>query len=301
MSETPLMPPEGGPATAGQLLRAARERQGLHISVLAASLKVSRRKIELMESDGYAELPDATFVRALALSMCRALKLDAGLVLAGLPPPHSHMLDPSRGLNRPFRHSEPGRWREISERRALSLPLLAALVLVVAGLALQFLPIDFSGLTAQWMREVSTSQAEASAPTEPQGAAGVVEGVRAAASSSGPAGADVIDTTPAPVASSSLLGVAASVPAPVSPSAASAPVGLLGLRASEASWVEVRDAQGQVIMARHLVAGEAVSLDGRLPLRLTVGNAAATQITFRGQAVSLSESTRENVARLELK
>ena len=75
---------------------------------------------------------------------------------------------------------------------------------------------------------------------------------------------------------------------------------LLGLRASETSWIEVRDARGEVLLARNLSAGESVSLDGALPLRVTVGNAAATQVSFRGQAVALAASTRENVARLEL-
>ena len=41
-------------------------------------------------------------------------------------------------------------------------------------------------------------------------------------------------------------------------------------------------------------------LDGALPLRVTIGNAAATQLAFRGQPVNLASRTRDNVARLEL-
>ena len=44
--------------------------------MLAASLKVTPRKLELIEANRFDELPDTTFVRALALSMCRALKVD---------------------------------------------------------------------------------------------------------------------------------------------------------------------------------------------------------------------------------
>ena len=72
-------------AGAGALLRAARERQGLHLAALAAQLKVAPRKLEALEADRYDELPDATFVRALAASMCRVLKIDPAPVLERLP------------------------------------------------------------------------------------------------------------------------------------------------------------------------------------------------------------------------
>ena len=47
--------------SAGAMLRAAREKRGLHIAALAASIKVSPRKLEALEADRYAELPDLTF------------------------------------------------------------------------------------------------------------------------------------------------------------------------------------------------------------------------------------------------
>jgi cytoskeleton protein RodZ len=57
--------------TAGRLLREARERQGLHIAALAASIKVAQKKLELLEADRFDALPDATFTRALAQTVCR--------------------------------------------------------------------------------------------------------------------------------------------------------------------------------------------------------------------------------------
>ena len=49
MSE--VAPPSAGPsapASAGALLREARERQGVHIAVLAAAIKVSPRKLDAL-------------------------------------------------------------------------------------------------------------------------------------------------------------------------------------------------------------------------------------------------------------
>jgi cytoskeleton protein RodZ len=75
----------------------------------------------------------------------------------------------------------------------------------------------------------------------------------------------------------------------------------LAIRVSETSWVEVQDGRGTMLLSRSVQPGESVGLDGAPPLRLTVGNAAGTQLVFRGQPVDLAASTRDNVARLELK
>ena len=99
--------------TAGGLLRLARERQGLHIAALAASIKVAPRKLDALEHDRYEELSGIIFTRALAQSVCRALRIDAKPVMALLPQPEAIELDPVRGtLNTPFRdkpsRDEPG-------------------------------------------------------------------------------------------------------------------------------------------------------------------------------------------------
>ena len=49
------------------------------------SLKVPVRKLEALEDDRYDLLPDAVFVRALASSVCRTLKIDPQPVLDRLP------------------------------------------------------------------------------------------------------------------------------------------------------------------------------------------------------------------------
>ena len=97
------------PDTAGSLLRKARQARGLHIAALAASIKVVPRKLELLESDQLDQLPDATFTRALAHTVCRTLKIDAAPILQLLPPPNGQRLDQvGGGLNTPFR-DRPGR------------------------------------------------------------------------------------------------------------------------------------------------------------------------------------------------
>ena len=60
------MPSNSAAPTAGALIRAERERRGVRIENLAATLKVSPGKLEALEADRHDELPGPAFTRALA-------------------------------------------------------------------------------------------------------------------------------------------------------------------------------------------------------------------------------------------
>jgi cytoskeleton protein RodZ len=290
--------------TAGELLRAAREQQGVHLAVLAASLKVAPRKLELLESNRYEELPDPTFARALALSMCRALKIDPEPVLVRLPQPHSHRFETmAGGLNQPFRDREAPGADGIDWRRFLTLPILAAAVLVVGAVVIYLAPPRMPS------SEKLPLPASAPASPEPEPAASVAAAPSAVAAGASAPAAPVVPAVPVPAAPlPDALAPAAAVPAApavaeaVPPEAAASAAGeALSLRAEAASWVEVRDRNNQVLLSRTLGAGETAGLDGTPPLRLVIGNAQGTRVSFRGQPVSLAPATKDNVARLELK
>ena len=97
-----------GAASAGRLLKQAREAQGLHLAALASAIKVSPQKLELLEADRYDQLLDATLTRALAQTVCRSLKIDAAPVLALLPRPGSNRLgEVGQNLNAPLNGLRP--------------------------------------------------------------------------------------------------------------------------------------------------------------------------------------------------
>ncbi len=290
-------------------MRAAREKRGLHIAALAASLKVPPRKLEALEADRYDELPDLAFTRALSQSVCRALKIDPQPVLALLPatPDTQRLAQVANGMQAPFNESAQdfklGAW--------LRHPVLWATVLIALGAgALAFAPQRWmdgvrhqfnvwtgqAGSSAEVVSSAGPSTAgtvsAANTVSEPTNTAATVAPVVAAPASTGMSAAQ---TTPA-------VETVHSAPPPAAASAAAdVPAGLLTLRASAASWVDVQDARGQSLLSRTLQAGETVGLDGALPLRVKVGNAAGMEVYFRGQAVDLTASTRDNTARLQLK
>jgi cytoskeleton protein RodZ len=288
------------------MLRAAREKQGLHIAALAAAIKVTPRKLDALENDRHEELPDATFVRALAQTVCRTLKIDAKPVLDLLPPAPSVALEPgSGGLGTPFRE-RPGRV-EPGLSPANVRPLVwAAAVLVLLALAVFFAPTSwwavFSG-AAPAAGDATPVALTAPAPlAAPAGVDAAATGATAASAAAG-AVPDAAPATPPQAAASQAMveTVFSAPPAEAAASGAAMAVsGILQIRCAEESWVEVRDARGQSLLSRNVQPGESVGLDGALPLRVTIGNAAATQLAFRGQPVNLASRTRDNVARLDL-
>ena len=304
MSDSQLSEPPQAAVTAGSLLRQARMAKGLHIAALATSIKVAPRKLELLESDRFDELPGATFTRALAQTVCRSLKIDAVPVLALLPLPADQSLSQmSLGLNAPFR-DRPGR-RVPSDLQFLKSPVvLGAAVLVVASGMLYLLPAGW--LSDATQRAMTGAEQMAATPAP----APVSEAASASVFEAAPAASTVVVETvqiasAASPAAASAPEASASVPAPAlvaTPAAAlpAATSGALLLRTSAESWVEVIDGRGSPLLSRMLQPGETVGLDGASPLRVKIGNASATQVSFRGRAVELTP-TRDNVAKLELK
>jgi cytoskeleton protein RodZ len=285
-----------GTATgAGAMLRAARERQGLHIAALAAAIKVSPRKLDALENDRWNELPDATFTRALAQTVCRTLKIDARPVLDKLPAAAAVALEPTdAGLNAPFR-DRPGRDEPGLAVAAIKPMVWGAALLMVAAVAVYFMPPGlFDGVRPGAAPQSAPAPvAVASAPVAvpvvalaPEAAASV-----SAAASAPQAGGETVFSAPAP----------AELAASAAPAGTAPPVaGVLQLRTSEASWMEVRDGRGSTLLSRTVMPGEAVGLDGVRPFSLVIGNAGATQLVYRGQVIDLAPRTRDNVARFEL-
>lgn len=294
---------EGGtPRTAGMLIRAAREREGLHLAVLAANIKVAPAKLEALEQNRIADLPNPTFARALAQSVCRSLKIDPRPVLALLPQVETPPLESALGkLNAPFQE-RPTR-SDVAPAWSTKPLFVAGGVLLVLAVVVALWPAD---LIDRWRSAAASSApALASAATAagsavaaalaPSTAASEVALAEPAATASSSASAAAL-AAPVTAAAPEPARVAASAPAPAATATAQVQVA-----ATASSWVEILDPQGQPVLSRTLRAGESVTVDGRIPLRVQVGNVAGTIITFRGQPVDLAPHTRTNVARLELR
>lgn len=324
--------PEPAPAgaapetqTAGALLRQAREAAGMHIGALAVSMRVPLKKLELLENDRYDQLPDPAFVRALASSVCRALKVNAEPILARLPQTDAPRLTPDgAGMNVPFQRPSDligaAWWSQLPKP-----VILVVLLLLVGVLTVLFMP-EAQQEEVQSTAAAPATQAAAEAALPP--AAPVQATPPAALSMAAPAmPVAAPPATPAPAApiplAASVTPPKATVPVPLpaqaapakpaevvarAPGAAPAPAtapnaagGVLVFKTRGTSWVEVTDAQGGVLLRRNLESGETVGVSGNPPLAVVIGRADATEVWLRGKPFPLQGVSSENVARFEVK
>lgn len=290
--------------TAGAWLRNARQQRGLHIAALAVMLKVPQAKLEALEADRFDLLPDATFARALATAMCRALKVDPTPVLSLLPSTRDREFDVRPGLNQPFRERGAGPI-DGGVLALVTRPVVwGPALLLIAAAALYWIP-------AGWLPERgdSTVAAAASGVSAPAASSPVVDFVpaplseSASASASAPAAAasaSLTQLTPEPVASAPLQVRDVPPPPQAAPSRAPSGGDVLRITATAESWVEVADAKGQLLISRVLREGEQQEFAGAAPYKLRVGNVRGTRLEWRGSAVDLAARSTSNVARLEL-
>jgi cytoskeleton protein RodZ len=301
MSEPANAPTAAATPSAGRLLREARERQGLHIAALAASIKVTPKKLELLEADHFDALPDTTFTRALAQTVCRALKIDSAPVLALLPPPLHHRLDhASQGLNAPFRERPGALVQRDGSTLTLSPVFWVTALILIAAVGLYFVPSGLLGMP-HWRSQAAASAADsAKAPAQGDAQAVATAPTAVSPAASGPLQLASASTLPSQEQVAVAAPSGAAEPA-AQPPAAAATSGMIQFRTTAASWVEVTDGNGRSLVARLVQPGETLDLEGAAPLRVRIGNASGTRVSFRGQPMELAAYTRDNVARLELK
>ncbi len=296
----------------GALLQEAREAAGIHIAALAGALKVPVAKLEALEADDCVVLPDAVFRRALASSVCRALKLDPAQVLALMPKAEaSRLAVGGGGLNASFKDGSEKSGRSFWVAQATRPLGWAVAVLLLGAVALVLFPRKAQVSDSPVVSPLPDPRGPvpaASQPLAPVLPAGMDAAPPAAlvpeAGTMVDAPAGALATAAAPKPLSALGPDGASLAASSAPTDAgqTVPVGTLAFRARGQSWVQVRDATGAVVFQRTLALGESASASSSaLPLSVVVGRADATEVFVRGAPLDIATLARENVARFEVK
>lgn len=304
-SEASTSPEAAAPMCGGALLKAARESQSMPIAALALALKVPVKKLEALEGDRFDLLPDIVFVRALAASICRSLKIDPAPILASLPNVTGvHLNSKAPAMSVPFR--APRDQMGASFRDQLSKPLIfVVLLLLLGGGVLVFAPLpqlaklSGSSLPDAFVESVQTAPVSGVAADVPIALADnfttVVDTPIAredlpTGTSQVPDKTEIVSLSAVP--SMPALGVSA---------ASSGASSLVVFTARGASWVEVIDSTGSVKLRKTLADGDVVSATGVAPLSVVVGRADVVDVQWRNKPVDLMPVARENVARFEVK
>jgi len=294
-------------ATAGQLLREARLKAGVHLAVLSVTLKVPVRQLEALEADEFDPGKGPVFYRGLASSVCRHLHVDPVPVLALLPQMASH-LEPLRSSIQPLATEDTGVIARLPWRQMVSSKVIwsAAFMLFLTG-ALLWLPSPTHWVWLEDVKSLMADEVVSKEVTEPIVVASVpLSGKTApsldASDASSVTTAQTTTLVTAPVAAPSSQATpampASALPAPAADPSVS-PEWVFS--ASGESWLEVRNAQKTVLWSGVLKAGESTRIQSPLPVSVVVGRAQVVTATLRGQPFDLKPHTQVTVARFEVK
>ena len=282
------------PVSPGAILRKAREGAGVSVEALAGAMKVPINKIEGLESDNYAALPDVIFARALAASICRIFGISSAPVLALMPKGGAHSLaSTAADINATFKDGSE-RPRRNSVIAHATRPLGVAVVVLLLGAAVfVLLPYrndspESAGAGSITYQPTAPDLPLEMAPPAESGLDGLVP----------PPDAGVPSVQSGPSAPQALAeGVAGK---PESAASMPSPSNVLEFTARGPSWVQVRDASKKVVFERTLAKGEIASASGMPPLRVVVGRADVIDVKVRGTQFELAGVAKDNIARFEV-
>lgn len=274
ISEAPSSVP--APIPVGSQLRAAREAARLSFDEVAHALKFSPRQIELLEADDYAALPGVTIVRGFVRSYARLLKLDPETLLrqleAALPRAPVEVRPPDNmGIA-----SQPRGLREFSP------VVTVAIVLLLAALLLALW--HFFGPAAPHATTMTSPATVTGQPLDTPTQASDQAANPVSTPGASPAAVPAGDTAMPPQAN---LAVDAAMPA-------------LRFVFADRSWVEVTDASRQLLHSGENPGGSQLTLTGRPPFDIVIGNASKVTLTYGEKNVDLTPHMRAEVARLTL-
>ena len=313
--------PQSAVVGVGEMLSATRESHGLSVADAAHALKLTQRQIEALECERFDLLPGAAFARGFLRNYARYLGIDPEPLLQALAQTDgvgAPELAPVCNAEGTMPASDGG-----LRPSALPIAVLAVLLLsaVVAGWYFDWFeqpretaesaqvmetPVAPAALTpvppaAHLAPVVIPDDAPADATAlnpaaAPGSGAPAATGAAGMTGSAGMTGAPMAVAPPL-VAEATKAAAADAAPADAEPAA---PPPQLVFRFTKESWVEVRDAAGEIIFARTNRAGTVQEVQGTPPFKLVVGNARSVTLEYGGKPVDLAPHTKISVARLTL-
>lgn len=266
------------PESAGARLRRERENQGLNLSDVARTLRLSEKQVVALEADDYAKLPGRTFVRGFIRNYARLVQLDPEPLMARLSfgqEEASHQIQaPSQKIS----------FSEHQEKPWLKWLLMTFAIVAVASWGV-----------LEWLGPVQPKSVAVSRTAVP------VAPLPPAVSVPPPVMPEPAADVPPPVTPAAVVAA----PVAEAPQTAAAPpvataLARLTMTFSGRAWVEVRDKNGKILHSQNNTTGTDQVVEGEAPLSLVIGNSANVKLIYKGQPVDLSSYAKADVARLTL-
>ena len=253
--------------TLGQWLVQARQAKGMSAQDVSSRSNRALRQIEALEADHLNTAGSANLLRAIVRHYAQVVGADPEEAVRHLPAEYQTAV-----ATAPVRAS---RVSEVvsSQGAPLKSPWIAKTWLVLLALIVM-------GLLAYWVLFSRLTQ-------KSDGAQKITE----------PNQVQVV-APPVPV----VEPAAVAAQAPTDATAGNAVSDGLNLKFKVASWVEIKDAKGTVLLSGTQEAGTEQTVSGELPLKVKVGNASQVEATWKGQPYDLKAaivSKSKDVAKID--
>jgi len=265
----------------GRALAAARNGLKLSIADVSQKIKYGVKQIAAIEADDYAKLPGTTIVRGMIRSYAKLVQLDPAPLLADLG---QHDIPPVVTVDLHTDEQEPffegGR-----KSNRIYVYLSVAALSAVAVVAYERYASPPSAVEVVKITPKAVTTEVAHAPPEPalapalaQVAPGEKEAQSADLRSQAP------EVQPAPPAVTGKVGG----------------TNRIRLEFDQMSWVEIKQANGKVLLSQLNPAGTMQLIEGVPPFDLVIGNAAKVRMKYNDTPVDLRPYFKVDVARLAL-
>ena len=260
----------------GRALEAARVALNLSVADVSQKIKYGVKQIAAIEADDYTKLPGTTIVRGMIRSYAKLVQLDPEPLLAELgqrdvPVPVS--VDLHTDEQEPF--FEGGK----KSNRVYGYLSVAALIAVAAVAYEWYTSPPSTGEVVTITPKVARTESVApQAPTVQEKAP------------------DVRDTQTSDLRSQ----VPEVQPAPPAVMGKVSGTNRILLEFDQLSWVEVKQANGKILLSQLNPAGTRQLVEGVPPFDLVIGNAANVRVKYNDKPVDLKPYFKVDVARLAL-
>ncbi len=284
----------------GKLLVWARERAGLTQEQVAKELYMTLTKVRALESDDYRHMGSDTFTRGYLRSYANLVKLDVAELLAAYD-----------------RHAQKhGLIEQVMPRKveSTSKPLWQFVVLIVVVLlVLWLISVWFfdnrkapeyvmpAAIVTPIEAFASSSVGDENSTVTNSDASIAISSINSISTINNPPNNSSTDIASLSTQSAASSSVASSVitNAPVSSSSARLEVRNAALDQivfvfSEECWLEVSDSRGDVLVADLQPAGGRITLQGKAPFDVKLGNAPAAQIELNKEKVTVVPASGTN-------
>ena len=277
-------PDATAPMSYGARLASQRQSAGLGVTDVAAQLRLHPNQVRAIEQEDLARLPAPAYVRGFVRSYARILKIDPAPLMSDL----NAKLEPARESDVERGPTDYLAARAASRERKFPQWMFGAALLVLIALGV----VGWQ-TTQQQPSPTSAPVAVTAPPAAPPVSAPTEATAPVTTSEAAPASTAAADPVPAPTDTVEPTAASNAITSEAAPT--------LVLRFNGASWAEVTDRGGKILLSQLNSEGAEHALDGELPLTVVIGDVNFASVEVRGAAFNLQPFTRNNVARFTIK